>query len=189
MVLQNHPNAARYLLEDMVEDVIERLAFVKAELKTALVIGDWTGMLAANLRAQGVEVTQADPAGLALSRLTKSSPICCAVSILSPRSARSIRSDLPGALIHMRQALNPGVMIASFVGAGSLPALRAIMLAADGDRPAARVHPMVDVRAGRNCCNAPVMPIRSATGAASRSISARWPALSPMCGLRPLAAC
>src|SRR5690606_13182366 len=37
---------------------------------------------------------------------------------------------------------------ASFVGAGSLPVLRKIMLAADGERPAARVHPMVDVRAG-----------------------------------------
>ncbi|MGB7654896.1 MAG: methyltransferase, partial [Novosphingobium sp.] len=29
-----------------------------------------------------------------------------------------------------------------------LPALRAVMLEADGDRPAPRLHPMVDVRAG-----------------------------------------
>ena len=58
-------------------------------------------------------------------------------------------NDLPGALIHIRNALAPGGRaIASFVGAGSLPALRGIMLAADGERPAARVHPMVDVRAG-----------------------------------------
>ena len=58
-------------------------------------------------------------------------------------------NDLPGALIHMRRALAPsGRAIASFVGAGSLPVLRRIMLAADGERPAARVHPMVDVRAG-----------------------------------------
>ena len=39
-------------------------------------------------------------------------------------------------------------MIASFIGAGSLPALRAAMLVADGDRPAPRLHPQVDVRAG-----------------------------------------
>ena len=38
-------------------------------------------------------------------------------------------------------------MIASFLGAGSLPALREAMLAADAERPAARLHPMVDVRA------------------------------------------
>ncbi len=37
---------------------------------------------------------------------------------------------------------------ASFTGAGSLQTLRRIMFAADGERPAARVHPMVDARAG-----------------------------------------
>ena len=39
-------------------------------------------------------------------------------------------------------------MIASFLGAGSLPVLRQAMFAADGDRPAARMHPMVDNRSG-----------------------------------------
>ena len=58
-------------------------------------------------------------------------------------------NDLPGALIHIRNALTPGgLAIASFLGAGSLPVLRPIMLAAEGERPAARLHPMVDVRAG-----------------------------------------
>ncbi len=59
-------------------------------------------------------------------------------------------NDLPGALIHVRNALVPGgLAIASFLGAGSLPQLRRIMLAADAERPApARLHPMVDVRAG-----------------------------------------
>jgi hypothetical protein len=38
--------------------------------------------------------------------------------------------------------------LASIMAAGSLPALRSIMLAADGDRPAARMHPAVDVRSG-----------------------------------------
>jgi hypothetical protein len=58
-------------------------------------------------------------------------------------------NDLPGALIHLRRALAPGgLAIASFMGAGSLPMLRQVMLAADGQRPAGRLHPMVDVRAG-----------------------------------------
>jgi SAM-dependent methyltransferase len=58
-------------------------------------------------------------------------------------------NDLPGALIHIRNALAPGGRaVASFLGAGSLPVLRRVMLAADGERPAARFHPMVDVRAG-----------------------------------------
>ncbi len=58
-------------------------------------------------------------------------------------------NDLPGALILLRQALAVGgLAIISIMGAGSLPILRAAMLAADGDRPAPRLHPMVDVRAG-----------------------------------------
>ena len=57
-------------------------------------------------------------------------------------------NDLPGALIHARSALaEGGVFIAQLIGAGSLPILRQIMLAADGDRPAARIHPQVDNRA------------------------------------------
>lgn len=57
-------------------------------------------------------------------------------------------NDLPGALIHIRNALRPGgLAIASFIGGQSLLRLRAAMLAADGDRPAARIHPMVDARA------------------------------------------
>lgn len=57
-------------------------------------------------------------------------------------------NDLPGALIHLRNALAPGgLLIAQFPGAGSLPALRQIMLAGDGDRPAARLHPQIDDRA------------------------------------------
>ena len=58
-------------------------------------------------------------------------------------------NDLPGALIHQRMALGAGgVVLASMVGAGSLPRLRGALLAADGDRPAARLHPAVDARSG-----------------------------------------
>lgn len=39
-------------------------------------------------------------------------------------------------------------MIASFLSLGSLQNLREAMLEADGERPAPRLHPMVDVRAG-----------------------------------------
>ena len=39
-------------------------------------------------------------------------------------------------------------MIASFPAAGCLPVLRGAMLAADADRPAPRLHPAIDVRAG-----------------------------------------
>ncbi|MEM7778881.1 MAG: methyltransferase domain-containing protein [Pseudomonadota bacterium] len=57
-------------------------------------------------------------------------------------------NDLPGALIQIRELLMPGgLAIASFVGGTSLPKLRTALLAADEDRPAARLHPMIDTRA------------------------------------------
>lgn len=56
--------------------------------------------------------------------------------------------DLPGALTLARRALRPdGLFLAAFLGAGSLPTLRSVMLEAEADRPAARLHPQVEVRA------------------------------------------
>lgn len=56
-------------------------------------------------------------------------------------------NDLPGALIQMRRLLAPGgLAIASFVGGESLMKLRRSMFDAEPDRPAARMHPMIDPR-------------------------------------------
>lgn len=151
MHLQNQPDAARYILDDMVEDVVERLGFLRVEAKRALVVGDWTGSLAAQLRAQGTQVVEADPAGLRGAHvLDEEQPYPLRdFDLIASLGTLDTVNDLPGALIHMRQALRPGgVMIASFLGAGSFPALRSVMMSADGERSAARIHPMVDVRAG-----------------------------------------
>ena len=57
-------------------------------------------------------------------------------------------NDLPGALLHARNALtDDGIFIAQMLGAGSLSMLRQILLEADGERPAARIHPQIDNRA------------------------------------------
>ena len=140
--LQRQPDAARFLLEGMVEDVLERLAFLRHEVRRALVLGDRTGALAGALRREGAEVVDEEhdeerpyPSG--------------GFDFVASLARLDTVNDLPGALIHIRNALAPGgLAIVSFVGAGSLPVLRKIMLAADGERPAARLHPMVDVRAG-----------------------------------------
>ncbi len=56
-------------------------------------------------------------------------------------------NDLPGALTLIRRTLRPdGLFLGAFVGAGSLPALRGALRAAESDRPAARLHPQIDVR-------------------------------------------
>lgn len=144
--LQTRPDAPRYLLEDMVEDVIERLAFLRHAPARALVIGDYSGQLAAHLAASGTEVITASPE----EGLDEESPLpFSGFDLIASLGTLDTMNDLPGALIHLRSALAPGgLMIASFMAAGSLPALRQAMLEADGDRPAPRLHPMVDVRAG-----------------------------------------
>ena len=144
--LQQASDAPRYLIEDMIEDVLERLGFLRVEPARALIIGDWTGALGKTLREHGVNVTEAEPAlGFEEER-----PFPFAgFDLVASLGTLDTVNDLPGALIHIRSALAPGgMMIASMMGSGSLPALRDVMFAADGARPAPRVHPQVDVRAG-----------------------------------------
>ena len=144
--LQREADPARFVIDDIAEDMLERLAFLRHEPRRALVIGDWTGTLAAALDAPGTEVAEAEPAG----GFDEERPFPSGgFDFIASVATLDTVNDLPGALIHIRAALAPGGRaLASFIGAGSLPALRRIMLAADGERPAARLHPMVDVRAG-----------------------------------------
>lgn len=144
--LQARPDAPRYLLEDMVEDVAERLAFLRHASTRALVIGDHSGQMATLLSAQGAAVTSAAPE----DGLDEESPLpLSGFDLIASLGTLDTVNDLPGALIHLRHALAPGgLMVASFMAAGSLPALRQAMLEADGERPAPRLHPVVDVRAG-----------------------------------------
>ncbi|MXP09566.1 class I SAM-dependent methyltransferase [Pseudoblastomonas halimionae] len=136
------PATASYVLDDMVDEVIERLAFIRHEPGNALIIGDRTGRLAQVLPgarsvdpADGFDEERPFPAG--------------GHDFIASLGTLDTVNDLPGALVHLREALAPGgLMIASFVGAGSLERLRAIMHAADGERPAPRLHPMVDIRSG-----------------------------------------
>ncbi len=143
LALQGQADAARYLLDDMIEDTLERLSFLRHSPTRSLVFGDWSGVLAQRLSGQ---TTSVDPAnGFADEHPFPKGQF----DFIANLGTLDTVNDLPGALIHIRNALAPGgLAIAQFVGAGSLPALRAAMLAADGDRPAPRLHPAVDVRAG-----------------------------------------
>lgn len=150
--LQMREDAARFIADDMVEDVIDRLAFLRHAPARALVVGDFTGALSLALRAQGVAVTRADPApGPDENPIDEEQPLPFdqGFDLIVSLGTLDTVNDLPGALIHLRRALAPeGLAIIAISAAGSLPAMRAIMLAADGDRPAPRLHPQIDVRAG-----------------------------------------
>lgn len=143
--LSQAADAARFIIDDMIEDLEERLAFMRFEPGRCLLIGDHDSALAASLSAPDRDIISFD-----MLTLDEESPLPVEpTDLIVSLSSLDTINDLPGALIHIRNALAPGgLMIASFVGAGSLPILRQAMFAADGDRPAARMHPMVDSRSG-----------------------------------------
>ena len=146
LMLQSRPGAADYLMADMAEDLLARLAFLRHAPQRVLLIGMVPESLPTQLAAQGAAVSLVEPAkGFADDQPFPETGF----DLIASFGTLDTVNDLPGALIHIRNALAlGGLAIASFVGAGSLPALRAAMLAADGDRPAPRLHPAVDVRAG-----------------------------------------
>lgn len=134
--------AARFIAEDMVEDTLERLAFLRHAPARALVLGDPTGTLAALLREQRATVEEPAVLDLEAPHLSGGHELIVVLGMLDAVN------DLPGALIHLRNALAPGgLVMAHFIGGQSLPALRAAIFAAEPDRPAARIHPLVDPRA------------------------------------------
>lgn len=143
------PGAARFLLDEIVDDIAERLEFMRFRPARALIIGDLPGRLTATLEHAGTEVTSPLPGELDEERPLSAPHSEGEFDLIASIAALDTVNDLPGALIHMRNALAPGGMaIAALPAAGSLPALRAAMLAADGERPAARIHPMVDAKSG-----------------------------------------
>ncbi|MCK9540452.1 MAG: class I SAM-dependent methyltransferase [Novosphingobium sp.] len=146
LACQRLPDAPRYLLDEMIDDVLERLSFLRHHPKRTLIIGDVTGRLASALGCEHRAVDSVEPA----EGFDEERPFADRrYDFIASLGTLDTVNDLPGALVHIRNALMPGgLMIASFPGAGSLPHLRAAMLAADGDRPAPRLHPMIDVRAG-----------------------------------------
>ncbi len=139
---QSSTAAARFVLDDMTDDVVERLAFLRHQPKRAAVLGDLTGALHRELQRQGAQVSDLEATDLEAPWPTGGFDFIAIMGLLDAVN------DLPGALIHIRSALAPGgLAIASFVGGASLGALRAAMLAAEPERPAARLHPLVDPRA------------------------------------------
>jgi NADH dehydrogenase [ubiquinone] 1 alpha subcomplex assembly factor 5 len=144
-----------FLYEAMAHEMLDRLSDVQRDFRDALVIGAPSDVLTVALKARGLSVAIADPGsrfaeGQGGAWLNEDAPLPFAPGsfdlILSCGTMDSV-NDVPGVLVQLREALRPdGLLLAAFVGAGSLPRLRSALLAADGDRPAQRIHPQIDVR-------------------------------------------
>lgn len=140
---QQRGQAADFLFETLREEIEDRLGFIRHQARTGLLIGDPSGTTADLLRGRIPDLTVAGPATLDEEHVLPGR-----YDLLASLGLLDTVNDVPGALLHVRRALAPGgLAILGFTGAGSLPRLRAALLAAEPDRTAARLHPMIDIRA------------------------------------------
>ncbi|ARS25799.1 class I SAM-dependent methyltransferase [Sphingomonas sp. KC8] len=147
-----------FLRDRMVEDLLDRLDSVKRTFTRALDLGTADGSLATALRTRGITTFTADP-GFAFAKAAGG--VQCDedrlpfadgnFDLVIAAGGLDMVNDLPGALTLIRRILRPdGLFLAAFFGAGSLPRLRAALMAADdaaGRGVVARIHPQIDVRA------------------------------------------
>lgn len=139
-----------FLRDVMVDGLLERLAAVTRDFTDVLDIGTPD----AGLTVPGARIARFDPghrfahAANGVQGDEDRLPFADASfdGVLSAGVLDQV-NDLPGALTLIRRVLRPdGVFLGAFLGGGSLPALRAALRVAEGDRPAARLHPQIDVR-------------------------------------------
>ena len=142
----------------MIEAILDRLDLVTRPFGSALDLGCADGTLTRALMARGTNVTACD-AGAAFA--TAIGGVQCdedrlpfasgSFDLIVSAGVLDTVNDLPGALVQCRRALRPdGLFLGAFVGAGSLPRLRAAVSEADassGGAVPARFHPGIDVRA------------------------------------------
>ena len=140
---QQGTDGADFVFRAMADEIEDRLGFIDHRMESALVIGDPSGLAA---RTLGVTAARIDARGP--DAIDEEAAIERRYDLVASLGSLDTVNDVPGALLHMREALAPGgIAIASFLGAGSLPNLRRALLAAEPERQAARMHPMIDMRA------------------------------------------
>lgn len=141
-----------FLAEHMADEIVERLGWVTRDFGEALVLGMAPPSLIAALEGRGMRLMLAGPIGRDVECDEDLLPFAPAsFDLVIALGTLDSVNDLPGALIQINRSLRPdGLMMAAMIGAGSLPRLKAAMLAADeagGRGVAARIHPQIDVRA------------------------------------------
>ena len=139
----------------MIDGIAERLASVKRAFSDVLDLGCYAGGFGNALGDKEMRVVRID-AGFEFARASGGIqgdedrlPFADgAFDLVVSAGVLDTVNDVPGALTLARRVLRPdGLFIAAFLGAGSLSSLRTALREAEGDRPAARLHPQIDVRA------------------------------------------
>lgn len=143
-----------FLHTRMADELLDRLDAVRRPFATALDLGCLDGRIGRALATRGLATVSADP-GFRFARAATG--VQCdedmlpfadgSFDLVTAAGGLDSVNDLPGALLLIRRALRPdGLFLGAMFGAGSLPRLRAALLASDPDRAVARLHPQIDVR-------------------------------------------
>ena len=144
-------HTAAFLHDYMLDAIAERLASVSRRFDTVLDLGSFDGRFATSADSRIVRM-DAGYRFAATSRGVQADedrlPFADAsFDLVVSAGVLDSVGDLPGALTLARRVLRPdGLFLAAFTGAGSLGTLRQVLQYAEADRPAARIHPQVDVR-------------------------------------------
>lgn len=150
----------RFLWRHMADELFERLADVSRNFDDILMvgpIGNFAQLILANRRANVTHlhlsaqtVSEGADNIIAEDRLIASVPgqtDSKAYDLIVSAGTLDSVNDLPGALIQYRRLLRPdGLFLASLFGGGSLSALRAAMIKADGNRISPHIHPQIELR-------------------------------------------
>lgn len=139
-----------FVRADMLDGIAERLEVVQRSFADVLDLGSFGG----GFDLPGARIARVD-AGFAFARAAGGVqadedrlPFADAsFDLVVSAGVLDQVNDVPGALALARRVLRPdGLFLGAFLGAGSLATLKASILAAEIDRPAARFHPQIDVR-------------------------------------------
>lgn len=186
-----HYGAHDFLRAEMLDGIAERLAAVSRSFTEVLDLGCFDGAFAP---PPGARVARLD-AGFAFAHAAggvqgdEDRPPFAdgAFDLIVSAGALDTVNDLPGALTLARRMLRPdGLFLAAFVGGDTLATLRSVLVTAEAARPAARVHPRIDVRsAGDLLVRAGfALPV-----ADSETLTVRYAGLAPLLAdLRGMAA-
>ena len=152
---------ARFLIDHVTADIIERLSTIERRFEIAVAHGGQTAALADALRATGKanRVVRFEQTDAAFSDARVSGVVGdeetlpfgpASIDLFVSALALQWTNDLPGALIQIRNALKPdGLLLAAMTGGGTLAELREALAAAESEirgGVSPRVIPAADVR-------------------------------------------
>ncbi len=140
-----------FLRAAMLDGIGDRLASVTRDFDNVLDLGCFDGSFTP---PPGANVTRVDAGALFARRAggiladEDRLPVeAASFDLIVSAGVLDSVNDVPGALTQIRRALRPdGLFLGAFVGGQSLVAARGAFREAESERPAARFHPMIDVR-------------------------------------------